>query len=185
MFERFTTEARESVRKAQAEARELGHADIGTEHLLLGIAATPGPAATVLGGHGITPDGLRQRLLTLSGDELDPAALATLGIDLERVKEATEAHLGPGALDRKRPTVRGGHLPLTKRAKKVLELSLREALHLKSGEIGSGHLLLGILRDAGDDNTGPGLAGRLLRDAGLEVPTLRAEVTALIESRAA
>jgi ATP-dependent Clp protease ATP-binding subunit ClpA len=185
MFERFTTQARESVGRAQDEARALGHAYIGTEHLLLGIAAGEGAAAKVLRSHGITPDELRQRLLTLTGDDLDPAALATLGIDLDRVKEATEAHLGPGALDRKRPTVRGGHLPLTKRAKKVIELSLREALHLESGEIGTGHLLLGILRDAGDDNTGPGLAGRLLRDAELEVVTLRTEVTALIASRAA
>lgn len=179
MFERFTTSARESVRRAQEEARELRHPSIGTEHLLLGVAAVEGPAAQVLASRGLTADILRRRLMALSDDGLDPDALATLGIDLEQVRQATEAHLGPGALDKKRPPVRGGHLPLTKRAKKALELSLREALHLKSGEIGTGHLLLGLLRE------GEGLAVRLLVESRIDLDVLRADVTALMEDRAA
>jgi ATP-dependent Clp protease ATP-binding subunit ClpA len=179
MFERFTTPARESVRRAQEEARELRHPGIGTEHLLLGIASVEGPAAKVLAARGLTPDVLRRRLVVLTDDGLDPDALATVGIDLEQVRQATEAHLGPGALDKRRPPVKGGHLPLTKSAKKALELSLREALHLKSGEIGTGHLLLGLLRE------GEGLAVRLLVESRIDPDTLRADVTALMADRAA
>jgi ATP-dependent Clp protease ATP-binding subunit ClpA len=179
MFERFTTQAREAVRRAQEEARELRHPSIGTEHLLIGMASGEGAAAQVLAAHGLTAGKLRQRLLVLNDDGLDPDALASLGIDLDRVKEATEAHLGPGALDKPRPPVKGGHLPLTKRSKKAIELSLREALHLKSGEIGSGHLLLGLLRE------GEGTAIKLLRETHLDLDALRDEVTRLIEARAA
>jgi ATP-dependent Clp protease ATP-binding subunit ClpA len=179
MFERFTQPARESVKRAQDEARELRHPSIGTEHLLLGIADVEGPAAQVLASRGLTAGVLRRRLLVLTEDGLDPDALATVGIDLEQVRQATEAHLGPGALDKQRPPVKGGHLPLTKRAKKALELSLREALHLKSGEIGTGHLLLGLLRE------GEGLAVRLLAESRIDLDALRADVTQLMADRAA
>jgi ATP-dependent Clp protease ATP-binding subunit ClpA len=178
MFERFTTEAREVVKRAQEEARELRHPFLGTEHLLIGMASGDGPAATVLAGHGLTATSLRQRLQVLVDGGLDPEALASLGIDLDRVKEATEAHLGPGALDKPLPPRKGGHLPVSKRAKKALELSLREALHLKSRDIGSGHLLLGLLRE------GSGMGVRLIQDARIDPAELRAEVTALT-SRAA
>jgi ATP-dependent Clp protease ATP-binding subunit ClpA len=179
MFERFTTPARESVRRAQEEARELRHRHVGTEHLLLGVASVDGPAAQVLASRGLTPDVLRRRLTVMTEDGLDSDALATVGIDLEQVRQATEAHLGPGALDKRLPPVKGGHLPLTKGAKKALELSLREALHLKSGEIGTGHLLLGLLRE------GEGMAVRLLVESRIDLDALRADVTALMADRAA
>jgi ATP-dependent Clp protease ATP-binding subunit ClpA len=181
MFERFTQEARQSVRLAQDEARALGHDSVGAEHLLIGMAATPGPAAQVLQAHGLTADGLRRRLVVLTDDDhLDPDALAALGIDLERVKQTTEAQLGPGALDPKpRRPPRTGHLPMTKQGKKVLELALREAVALGSKEIGSGHLLLGLLRD------GRGTSAQLLREHHLDFVELRVEVCRLIESRAA
>jgi ATP-dependent Clp protease ATP-binding subunit ClpA len=179
MFERFTKPARESVARAQDEAREMRHPAIGTGHLLLAIASVDGPAAQALASRGLTPEVLRRRLMVLSDDGLDPDALATLGIDLDRVREATEAHLGPGALDKRRPPVKGGHLPFNKDAKKALELSLREALHLKSGEIGTGHLLLGLLRE------GEGLAVRLLVESRVDLDALRADVTKLMEDRAA
>jgi ATP-dependent Clp protease ATP-binding subunit ClpA len=180
MFERFTTEARTAVRVAQEEARQLRHAYIGTEHLLLGLARGQGAAAQALQAHGITAAPLRQRILALTGDELDGEALAAVGIDLDRVKEATEAHLGPGALDAGRQReMKMGHLPMTKRGKKVLELAVREALHLKSGEIGSGHLLLGLIRD------GEGLAISLLRESRIDLSTLRTEVSELMRDQAA
>jgi ATP-dependent Clp protease ATP-binding subunit ClpA len=180
MFERFDLGARQSVKLAQEEARALGHPTIGTEHLLLGMIAAPGPAAEVLSCHRLTTAGLRQRLIAKCNEQaLDSDALATLGIDLDRVREATEANLGPGVLDRKpRKTVKAGHLPLTKRAKKVLELSLREAVRVKSAEINSGHLLMGLLRD------GEGLGAELLRDGGLDVDGLRAETAKLLTDRA-
>ncbi|HEX4018938.1 MAG TPA: Clp protease N-terminal domain-containing protein [Frankiaceae bacterium] len=179
MFERFTTPARESVQRAQEEARELRHPSLGTEHLLLGVARVDGPAAQALASHGLTASLLRSRVLVLTEDGLDPDALATVGIDLEQVRQATEAHLGPGALNKQRPPVKSGHLPLTKHAKKALELSLREALHLKSGEIGTGHLLLGLLRE------GEGLAVRVLAESRVDLDALRADVTALMADRAA
>jgi ATP-dependent Clp protease ATP-binding subunit ClpA len=180
MFERFTAGARQSVKLAQEEARALGHPTIGTEHLLLGMIASPGPAAEVLTSHRLTTAGLRQRLVAKCDEQaLDSDALATLGIDLDRVREATEANLGPGVLDRRpRKTVKAGHLPLTKRAKKVLELSLREAIHVKSSDINTGHLLMGLLRD------GEGLGAELLTDCGLEVDVLRAETAKRTAGRA-
>lgn len=181
MFERFTQEARQGVRAAQEEARALGHDFVGAEHLLIGMVETPGPAAQVLHAHGLTADGLRRRLVALTDDDhLDPDALAALGIDLERVRLTTEAQLGPGALDPKpRRPPRTGHLPMTKQGKKALELALREAVQLGSKEIGSGHILLGVLRD------GRGMSAALLREHNLDFIELRVEVCKLIESRAA
>jgi ATP-dependent Clp protease ATP-binding subunit ClpA len=174
MFERFSEDARQAVRFAQDEARDLRHDHIGTEHLLIGMAATSGPAGQVLQGHGVSAAGLRKEIVGL-----DPDALASLGIDLERVREAAETALGPGVLDRRNGPRKAGHLPLTKQAKQVLGLSLREAERLKSGEIGSGHLLLGVLRDR------QGKATLLLRKADVDLDVLAAEVTALIPRRAA
>jgi ATP-dependent Clp protease ATP-binding subunit ClpA len=179
MFERFSPPAREGVRRAQDEARQLHHQHIGTEDLLLGVAGVDGPAAKALGARGITVDTLRRRLAVLADDGLDPDALATLGIDLDRVREATEARLGPGALDKHRPPVKAGHIPFSKQAKKVLELALREAARLKSSEIGTGHLLLGLLRE------NEGLATQLLRECRIDIDVLRDDVTALVADRAA
>ncbi|MGI8993638.1 MAG: Clp protease N-terminal domain-containing protein, partial [Nocardioidaceae bacterium] len=62
--------------------------------------------------------------------------------------------------------------PFTARAKKVLELSLREALRLKADRIADGHLLLGLLRE------GNGLAAKVMADAGIDFDVLRAEIDA-------
>ena len=183
MLERFTSEARLAVRHAQDEARELRDPQIRPEHLLIALARGDGDAGQVLRAHGLEAAGLRHRLLTLSDDVLDAGALAMLGIDLEEVRKATEADLGPGFLDRALAEARrdenGIHLPFSKEGKKVMELAVRETMRLKSGEIASGHLLLGILR-AGD-----GPAVQLLREARLDVATLRAEVTSLMTAKAA
>ncbi|MFE4971914.1 Clp protease N-terminal domain-containing protein [Kitasatospora sp. NPDC056651] len=62
------------------------------------------------------------------------------------------------------------HLLLAARAKKVLELSLRESLRLKSGEIAVGHLLLGVLRE------GEGLGAWVIADHGLDPDAVRRAV---------
>jgi ATP-dependent Clp protease ATP-binding subunit ClpA len=178
MFERFTEDARQAVVLAQDEARALRHHYIGTEHLLLGLlAGERGPAARVLAEFGLRAQDLRSSILMIvSGEELDPDALATLGIDLAEVRRATEAAFGPGALDstgRKAPT---GHIPFTNRAKTVLELSVGEAQRLKHGRVGSGHLLIGLLRE------GKGVAAKALADAGCDLDALRTEVTRSIEA---
>lgn len=101
----------------------------------------------------------------------DTEALKAVGIDLDEVRRKAEEAFGEGALDaplsmlddggsggdeagrrrrwfrRPRQAERGaGHLPFTARAKKALELSLREAIALKDREIGAEHILLGVLR---------------------------------------
>jgi ATP-dependent Clp protease ATP-binding subunit ClpA len=183
MFERFTDEARQVVRLSQDEARRLGHPFIGTEHLLLAILGEGhGPAAQSLIAQGVTGSDLSQRIIRLAppDGELDPEALATIGIDLDQVRQATEASFGPGALEPKpRREVRKGHIPFTRRARKVLELALREALALGHNYIGSGHILLGLLRE------GHGLAVHALANSGVDLAALRADVERRIPPKAA
>jgi ATP-dependent Clp protease ATP-binding subunit ClpA len=174
MFERFTLDAREAVKLARDEARRLGHGFIGPEHVLLGLAAVrSGPGWESLDAFGLGLDDLRERVAVMIGSPaLDAEALASLGIDLDAVRRATEASFGSGALDRRPGKCGpGGHIPFTPRGKKTLELSLRAALKLKSHQITTGHVLLGVLDTRGN-------AGLHLLDmAGVDVGVLRADVT--------
>jgi ATP-dependent Clp protease ATP-binding subunit ClpA len=147
MFNRFTRGARQTVERAQVEARALGHDCIGTEHLLLGIAAGTGRATTVLADHGATVDALRIALREEYRTPLDAQALASLGIDLDEIRRRAEAAFGPGALERGHRRRRRGHLRFTPPAKKALELALREALAAGDNHIDAEHVLLGLLRD--------------------------------------
>jgi ATP-dependent Clp protease ATP-binding subunit ClpA len=170
MFERFTQDAREIVVGAQEEATRL-HADrIGTEHLLLALVRRTGtPTYGVLTRHGLTSERVAR---SVGRGDLDAEALTTLGIDLDAVRSTVEASFGPGALDSPDPRRRGGHLPFTPRAKKVLELSLRETIALDSKAISEGHILLGLLRDGG------GRAMKVLADLGVDPEELRRDVVA-------
>ncbi|MFW3170208.1 Clp protease N-terminal domain-containing protein [Geodermatophilus sp. CPCC 206100] len=174
MFERFTPRAREVVVGAQTEARELRHGRIGTEHLLLALTRpSDTPTARVLARHGLTHAVVVEAVRTLTGaEDLDAAALTTLGIDLDAVREAVEASFGPGALDAPERRARGdaGHIPFSPRAKKVLELALREAIALKSRSITEVHLALGLLRE------GQGLAMKVLHDRGIDAVDLRSDL---------
>lgn len=172
MFERFTRDARATVIAARAEAERRGDGWIGTEHLLVGLLGVEAEAAHVLADHGLGPADVRHRIATHvpphGGDELDAEALATLGIDLDAVQRAAEAQFGEGALA---PVRRGRHRPrMTRRAKKVLELSLREAHRAHRSEITSTHVLLGILRE------GRGLAATVMTEAGVDLAALRQEL---------
>jgi ATP-dependent Clp protease ATP-binding subunit ClpA len=169
MFERFTTQARQVVVGAQVEARELHSGRIGTEHLLLGLLTQSTPTSAVLARHGITREAVTAAIGT--GD-LDAEALTSVGIDLDAVRSSIEATFGPGALDGPTVPSPSGHIPFTPRAKKVLELSLREAIAMKSRSIADGHLALGILRE------GQGLAMKVLADQGVDVATLRSDLQA-------
>jgi len=170
MFERFAEDARAVVTGAQAHAVDLHHGWIGTEHLLLSLLDDPERRATqVLAGHGVTARWARdevERIVGRGTPDLDAEALATLGIDLDAVRERVERTFGPGALARRRGRRRavpvGGHVPFTPRAKKVLELSLREAVARGDRSIGPEHLLLGIARE------GDGVAARILRSRGVD-----------------
>jgi ATP-dependent Clp protease ATP-binding subunit ClpA len=179
MFERFTSDARQTVVDAQVEARELRHDRIGTEHLLLALLRQRTPAAAVLARHGLTRDDVARAVAGLVGDDaLDADALRTLGVDLDSVRDSVESAFGPGALDgppghAPRPDS-ASHLPFTPRAKKVLELSLREALAMRSRSITDGHIALGLLRE------GQGLAMKVLHDRGIDASGLRQDLSRAI-----
>jgi ATP-dependent Clp protease ATP-binding subunit ClpA len=177
MFERFTTEARQTVVGAQAEARRLHSGRIGTEHLLLALLAQDTPSTAVLARHGLTHDSVSETIQGyLSSDELDAEALTTLGIDLDAVRDRVEATFGPGALEGRDPHGPAGRIPFSPRAKKVLELALREAIVLKSKSIRDGHIALGILRE------GEGLAMKALHDRGVDTAELRRDLTTALNS---
>ena len=162
MFERFTDEARAAVTAAQTEAAALQHGWIGTEHLLLGVLTTGGHGARLLGGFGVDAGAVRNDVVRIVGrgeDDIDRDALATLGIDLDAVRERVERAFGPGALSRREGCRRGWvgpRAPFTPRAKKALELTLREGLALGARGLGSEHMVLGLLRE------GDGVAAQIL-----------------------
>jgi len=174
MFERFTTDARRVVVSAQETARDLGHPELGDEHLLLGLLQTPGVAADVLRAAGADPVVLRD--VVARGDDAGEA-LAALGIDLDEVRRRAEAAFGPGALDQPAPRRRGrlprllgdAHLPLTRPARKVIEGSLVAARALGHDALHTEHLLLGLLA-LGDS---PG--NRALRRGGVVLDRQTAE----------
>jgi ATP-dependent Clp protease ATP-binding subunit ClpC len=91
-------------------------------------------------------------------------ALQAMGIGLEAVRQQVEETVGRG---KENPS---GHIPFTPRAKKVLELSLRESLQLGHDYIGSEHILLGLIRE------GDGLAAQILVRLGADLAGVREQV---------
>ena len=186
MFERFTDPARQTVVDAQVSARQLGHGYIGTEHLLLGLLRTGGIAARVLDGLGVTAAAVEREVVAEVGrgplGPGDAEALGAIGIDLEEVRRRVEASFGPGALGRRpgrgcsKLTPFADHIPFTPRAKKVLELSLREGLALKHRSIGTEHILLGLARE------GEGLAMLVLTRLGTGPEAIRTRVLDALRS---
>ncbi|MEU6427477.1 Clp protease N-terminal domain-containing protein [Microbispora sp. NPDC046973] len=181
MLERFTQDAREVVLHAEEQARTLRHGQVGTEHLLLGLLSRPETlSARLLAARGVDHERVRREVVRILGDatggDIDAEALETIGIDLSAVRERIEEVFGPGALDRQphrdhRGALRSGRrASFGPRAKKTLELALREAIALKSRDIRDGHILLGVIRE------GEGLGVRILADAGVDLPALRTEV---------
>jgi ATP-dependent Clp protease ATP-binding subunit ClpC len=176
MFERFTDDAKQVIRLSQNEAITLGHDFIGTEHVLLGLTATEdGVAGQVLGEHGVTAARARDetvRLLTeagvpATGGREATEALAGIGIDVAEIRRRVEESFGPGRFTFPRP-------PFTPRAKKLLEMTLRESIALGQREIDTEHLLLGLLDDA--DSVGV----RVLTALGVDPTTVRSSVLARV-----
>jgi ATP-dependent Clp protease ATP-binding subunit ClpC len=102
------------------------------------------------------------------GEGVASKALESLGISLEAVREQVQEIIGQG---QQAPT---GHIPFTPRAKKVLELSLREALQLGHNYIGTEHILLGLIRE------GEGVAAQVLVKLGADLSRVRQQVIQLI-----
>ena len=102
------------------------------------------------------------------GEGVAAQALDSMGITLTGAREQVQDIIGPG---QQAPS---GHIPFTPRAKKVLELSLREALQLGHNYIGTEHILLGIIR------AGEGVAAQVLTKLGAEPQKVRSTVLELI-----
>jgi ATP-dependent Clp protease ATP-binding subunit ClpC len=104
------------------------------------------------------------------GEGAAAKALESLGVGLQPVREQVEKMIGRG---KKQPS---GHIPFTPRAKKVLELSLREALELGHNYIGSEHILLGLLRE------GEGVAVQIIVRLGADLHQLRQQVIQMLRN---
>jgi ATP-dependent Clp protease ATP-binding subunit ClpC len=101
-------------------------------------------------------------------DGIAAKALESLNISLEDVHTQVEELIGRGTF------VPSGHIPFTPRAKKVLELSLREALQLGHNYIGTEHILLGLIRE------GEGVAAQVLLNLGADLEKVRSAVIQLL-----
>ncbi|HEY2331553.1 MAG TPA: Clp protease N-terminal domain-containing protein, partial [Acidimicrobiales bacterium] len=102
------------------------------------------------------------------GEGVAAKALESLGISLEAVRGQVEEIIGHGG------SSPSGHIPFTPRAKKVLELSLREALQLGHNYIGTEHILLGLIRE------GEGVAAQVLAKLGADLSRVRQQVIQLL-----
>ena len=100
-------------------------------------------------------------------------ALTSLGVSLEAVRHDVGEIVGRGS------EVPRGHIPFTPRAKKVLELSLREALQLGHNYIGTEHILLGLIRE------GEGVAAQVLQKLGADLNRVRQTVVQLLSEHTA
>ena len=200
MFERFTAESRSVVVRARSVAESRGDPRIGTEHLLLALARPdpdldPGISA-LLADAGATPETLvghldAGRTDDNLGAERDRRALEQLGIDLSAARAAADRTFGAGSFDahspdagssnrrwpwsrRRQHSGSGDGRGFSPRAKKALELSLREALRLRHNFIAPEHLALGILAE------GEGLGCLLLARTGIGFDELRADLEELL-----
>ncbi len=153
MFERFTKDARAVVLAAARLGADSGEPKASPDHILLAVAGVDGAGQRILAGYHVTEATLKaavarpNRSAGLTEDDL--AALRAVGIDTDEVFRRIEETFGPDALDEpapaKRPRRRIGG-PFDARSRKVLELSLREAIALGHKEISTAHLVLAVLR---------------------------------------
>jgi ATP-dependent Clp protease ATP-binding subunit ClpA len=166
-FEMFTDRARMVVVGARAEATGLGHAAVGTEHVLLGMLRVGnGFAGVILAESGVTLESVRDKIAPAGpSPAVDPtSALASIGIDLGAVREAVETSFGKGAL-------RGATTPkFTPQAHDVLRNSAAAAHALRHRYIGTEHLLLGLLQEPDS----PGSA--TLASLGIDLEDLKRQV---------
>ncbi|HEX7065062.1 MAG TPA: ATP-dependent protease ATP-binding subunit ClpC [Bacillales bacterium] len=143
MFGRFTERAQKVLALAQEEAVRLGHNNVGTEHILLGL--------------------IRE------GEGIAAKALASLGLEAEKIQKEVETLIGRG-----QEAVQTIHY--TPRAKKVIELSMDEARKLGHSYVGTEHILLGLIRE------GEGVAARVLNNLGISLNKARQQVLQLLGS---
>jgi hypothetical protein len=138
LFQRFTPRARKAIVHAREEAAELGSAQLGTEHLLLGLVRErKGIAARVLKDHGVTEERVR-------------VAVAAVAVSA-----------GDAPPD---------EVPFAPRAKKAIQLAVREALQLGHNYVGTEHLLLALFTE------GEGAGADVLRELGATEEAVRRSI---------
>lgn len=120
-------------------------------------------------GHGYIGTEHLLLALILEGEGVAARTLKSLGLSLEDARKEVELLIGTGSAPPQ------PHIPFTPRAKKVLELSLREALQLSHNYIGTEHILLGLIRE------GEGVAAQVLRGKGIDLGRARAKVIELLQ----
>jgi hypothetical protein len=111
--------------------------------------------------------------LLREGEGIAAKALKSLGISLDAVRQQVEEIIGQG---QQAPS---GHIPFTPRAKKVLELALRESLQLGHNYIGTEHILLGLIRE------GDGVAAQVLVRLGADLNRVRQQTIQLLHGHSA
>ena len=156
------------------EARRLGHAYVGTEHVLLALARdADGSSTAALRRLGVTYADIRRTdcIVALWAPAIDPAALATLGIDLDVVRQRLERTFGPDALERTQAGApRGGRVGVVGIAPR-LKQSLQKAVDLAGEQpLRDEDVLLGML--AVQDS----LAARALGELGVSLEDAEAIV---------
>ena len=175
MFERFTDRARRVLVYAQDEAKLLEHNYIGTEHILLGLVAEGEGGATAggEGGAAVGGEGGAAAGGASGGSEgVAAEALASFGITLTAARQKVTETVGLAN------NYEPGSPPFTQRSKKVLELSLREALLLGHNYIGTEHMLLGLVRE------GEGVGAQVMVALGADLSTVRQRVLELMGATA-
>src|SRR5579859_1117345 len=103
------------------------------------------------------------------GQGVGARALESMQVSLDAARQQVESIIGRG-----QEPVSDGHIPFTPRAKKVLELSLREALQLGHDYIGTEHILLGLIRE------GDGVAAQVLVNLGCDLNRARQQIIGLL-----
>jgi hypothetical protein len=146
-FTRFTDDARRAIVWAQEEARDRGHDYIGSGHIMLGLLT---PESGIVAG-----------------------VLAAFAVDRAELRDRIGGGMPPGGSRSGAPD----KLPFTPRAKKILELALREALHLRHKYIGAEHILLAMIREQ------EGLVAQTLRAFGVDIDPARTDVARLVEAQ--
>lgn len=148
MFERFTDRARKVMALANQEAQRLNHKDIGSGHILLGLAKEGSGVATTV--------------------------LKLLGVDLLKLRSELQKKIKPGP----DVVITRGKLPQTPAAKKVIEYTIKEARRLGHNYVGTEHILLGLLRRQKtlDGKYRRTTAQRILWSLGIRLKKAREEV---------
>jgi len=169
MDERFTENVREALQLAEQESQRLEAGFVGTEHLLLGISKVSGCIAVeVLTALNVDTGKLRLATENLVHRDLS-TILTTLGIDVSKFGPELEK-----AVKRNRERAARDEVAQTPRARNVIDYAKEEAQILGDNNIGTEHILVGLLREQ------ECVAAQLLMNYGLNLDAVRDKIRAVL-----